>query len=131
MLPAAPLRGLSCALFIWLAAVAVAKAEPQIASTTGVALSVNAVAHGALSGVRVYDVAGAWVGEVNRVITPPNTPTPAAIIEIGGFLGVGETKVLIPLDDLILRQAAQGDGLRIYVNKSDADLKALPVYHAP
>lgn len=51
-----------------------------------------------------------------------------AILDIGGFLGLGQHSVAIPISDLTVY--ASGDELRVYLPWTRAQLEALPAYDA-
>jgi sporulation protein YlmC with PRC-barrel domain len=58
-----------------------------------------------LVGKTVYNSAGEKVGDIDEIVVNRNTRATAAVIGVGGFLGVGEKKVVEPLD----RMRMQGD----------------------
>lgn len=51
-----------------------------------------------------------------------------AILDIGGFLGLGQHRVAIPISDLAVY--ANGDEIRVYLPWTRAQLEALPAYDA-
>jgi sporulation protein YlmC with PRC-barrel domain len=58
-----------------------------------------------LVGKDVYNSAGEKVGSVDEVVVNRSTRSTAAVIGVGGFLGVGEKKIVVALD----RMRMQGD----------------------
>lgn len=58
-----------------------------------------------LVGKTVYNSAGEKVGNVEEIVVNRNTRTTAAVVGVGGFLGVGEKRIVVPLD----RMRMQGD----------------------
>jgi sporulation protein YlmC with PRC-barrel domain len=58
-----------------------------------------------LVGKTVYNSAGEKVGSIDEIVVNRNTRATAAVIGVGGFLGVGEKRIVEPLD----RMRVQGD----------------------
>lgn len=49
---------------------------------------------------------GQEIGDVDEIVTDPTTQQKFAVVDVGGFLGVGQKSIVIGLDEL---QMAQGD----------------------
>jgi PRC-barrel domain len=47
-----------------------------------------------------------------------------AVLSVGGFLGIGDKKVVVPVDELDVRQ----DGEIVMANASEDQLKQMPEY---
>ena len=73
-----------------------------------------------LIGKNVYGANGNQVGEVNNLLVGKDGKVHAAIIEFGGFLGIGEDKVAVPWDQLKVTND------RVTVNMSEDQIKAAP-----
>jgi sporulation protein YlmC with PRC-barrel domain len=73
-----------------------------------------------LMGKDVYGADGKDVGDLENVLVGPNGRVRAAIVEFGGFLGIGEHKVAVPWEELNI----QGD--RVTVNMTEDQVKAMP-----
>ncbi len=58
-----------------------------------------------LVGQGVYNTAGERVGEIDEIVVNRSNRGTAAVVGVGGFVGIGEKKVVVPLD----RMSAQGD----------------------
>lgn len=80
-----------------------------------------------LTGTTVYDSADNNVGEVNDVILSKDGKIDAVIIDVGGFLGMGEKPVALAFDDLEFRRDADG-ALYVYSKVTEAQLSAAPQY---
>jgi sporulation protein YlmC with PRC-barrel domain len=78
-----------------------------------------------LKGKNVYDPAGKKVGEINEVVPQQGQPRDA-IVAVGGILGIGAKKVLIPTTDI----ERMDDG-RLVVAMSEDQLEKLPEYERP
>ena len=76
-----------------------------------------------LIGAEVYGANDENVGEVGDVMEN------GVLIEVGGFLGLGEKQVLVPLDDLSVMTDTDGE-VRIYVNATEESLEAMPEFEA-
>lgn len=48
----------------------------------------------------VYNNKGERIGEIDDIIVSPTRSVSHAIIEVGGFLGIGEHHVAIPMDQI-------------------------------
>ena len=77
---------------------------------------------GELDGAAVYDSAGERVGELDDILMGEDGTSMAASLDIGGFLGMGEKDVAIPVTDL----ARSDDGFM--VNLSQEELEAMPEF---
>jgi sporulation protein YlmC with PRC-barrel domain len=75
-----------------------------------------------LTGKAVIDSQGDSIGEVEELVIGGPASTVHAVISVGGLLGVGDTEVAVPLDDLQL----QDDKLVIFESKDQ--LKNRPEY---
>jgi sporulation protein YlmC with PRC-barrel domain len=58
-----------------------------------------------LVGKSVYNSAGDRVGEIDQIVVNRNSRATAAVVGVGGFLGIGEKKVVVPFDNMRM----QGD----------------------
>lgn len=75
-----------------------------------------------LEGAKVLSAEGNVIGDVERVIERPGGPA-QAVLGIGGFLGIGERRVLVPAESL----SPSGNGL-VRADLSEDQIRALPVY---
>ena len=78
--------------------------------------------------VRVYDVTDERIGEVGEWILGPEGAVEAAVIDVGGFIGLGERQVAVEVAALTLLADADGNDMRIYVDATEEQLEALPEY---
>ncbi|QXT40152.1 PRC-barrel domain-containing protein [Gymnodinialimonas ceratoperidinii] len=72
-------------------------------------------------GMDVHTATDTDVGEVDYVVEAEGGYE--AIIGVGGFLGIGESTVAVPLDALIV---AEGDSRLILEGYTEADIEAMP-----
>jgi sporulation protein YlmC with PRC-barrel domain len=74
-------------------------------TTTQIPSEFRAMRVDQIVGKSVYNGAGDRVGEIDEVVVNRNNRATAAVIGVGGFLGVGEKKVVVPFDNMRM----QGD----------------------
>lgn len=78
-----------------------------------------------LDGARVYDSNDKWVGEISEVLVTEDGQITDAIVDVGGFLGIGEKSVAVKLADLKIQREDGSDDVRIYTAMAKDDLMAL------
>ena len=80
-----------------------------------------------LLNVRVYDMTGDRIGEIDRWIgeTPGRLPE-AAVVDVGGVLGLGERQVAIDTALMVLMTDVDGNDMRVYVELTEEQLEGLP-----
>jgi sporulation protein YlmC with PRC-barrel domain len=80
-----------------------------------------------LVGTTVYGPNDDQVGEVGDVVLAPDKKVNAVIVDVGGFLGVGEKEVAMEMGDL--KYMTDKDGNRyLYTSASKEQLEAQPAY---
>ncbi len=68
------------------------------------------------------------IGDVEDVYPAMNGGSAYVELEIGGFLGLGEKEIVVPLDQLtIVRDEADND-YRVYINATEEQLETYPEY---
>jgi sporulation protein YlmC with PRC-barrel domain len=77
-----------------------------------------------LKGKKVYNDPGDEVGTVDSIVRDKKTNRVEAVIAEGGFLGIGEHKVTIALQDL----GKRGDGLLAPAGTTKQTLDNMPQY---
>jgi sporulation protein YlmC with PRC-barrel domain len=99
------------------------QAQPQPAPQPGAAAAATtALTVERLERMNVYNARGNNLGSVDDVLVDGNRQY-HVVVSFGGFLGIGERKVLLPLD----RVQLQGDRLLI-PGLTDDQLKQMPAY---
>jgi sporulation protein YlmC with PRC-barrel domain len=81
-----------------------------------------------LTGATVYDANDESVGEVSQLNIDSSGKITEAIVDVGGFLGMGEKPVALNLSELDILQEDGGDDLRVYVSMTKEQMEALPTY---
>jgi hypothetical protein len=75
----------------------------------------------------VHGPDGRDVAEVEDVLVDAGGSVVAVVLDVGGFLGLGERHVAVPLDALRPAEAG-GDGPRLALGMTEDQLRALPRY---
>lgn len=82
-----------------------------------------------LVGTTVYGADDANVGEIGEVVLGANNTVDAYIIDVGGFLGVGEKPVAVGGENLVFMTDADGNRY-LYTSFTKEQLDAQPTYDA-
>ncbi len=102
-----------------------ATSEAPSAAPGGEVASATDIRAGALIGAEVTNTAGEDIGKVTDLMIGDDHKVNAAIVSVGGILGVGDKLVAIALGDLSVTPDADGD-LTVKVAASKDQLKAMP-----
>jgi hypothetical protein len=81
-----------------------------------------------LTGARVYGVDDEDVGEINSLILDENGAIGRAVIDVGGFLGMGEKQIAVTYDELTILRQDGGDDVQVYIDATQEALEAQPAY---
>jgi PRC-barrel domain len=79
-----------------------------------------------LQGVRVYGPNDEDLGEIAEFVLDDAGAPAQVIVDVGGFLGIGEKPVAIDVTALQMMQETDGDTLRAYVQMTRQELESLP-----
>ena len=71
-----------------------------------------------LEGSYVYGANDETVGEIGALVMGDNGEVGQVVINVGGFLGIGEKPVAVTWDELQIMKNAEGDDFRIYIDSS-------------
>lgn len=113
--------------------VAGAAAAPEVVITVPegyVLTELTTVTGDELKGVDIYDPSGAKIAEIADIQIGPDSKVNGIITDVGGFLGLGEHRVLLSPDQIKIYKNTDND-IRAYVSMTKDELKALPKYVAP
>ena len=80
-----------------------------------------------LTGTRVYGPADEDIGEVSELLLNDDGSMDRAVLDIGGFIGLGEHSIAVSFDELQIVRNADGD-VRVYVDSTQETLEAQPEY---
>jgi hypothetical protein len=82
-----------------------------------------------LEGARVYGPKEEDVGEINKLVMNDNGKgVKLFVLDIGGFLGLGEHQIAVTPNELNIVRNANGDDVRVYIDANKDTLKAQPEY---
>jgi hypothetical protein len=82
-----------------------------------------------LIGASVYGPDNASIGEINDVIIGSDGSIKAAVIGVGGFLGVGQKDVAVPFDALNVTRTPDSNSInKITVSYTKDQLKSAPQF---
>lgn len=81
-----------------------------------------------MTGTRVYDLNDKWIGEVSQLLIGTDGQITDAIVDVGGFIGIGEKPVAVSLDDVSVLREDGGDDIRVMVDVTKESLEAMPEY---
>ena len=80
-------------------------------------------------GQSVYTSGDESIGEINDLIIEEKGGIVAAVIGVGGFLGIGEKDVAVPMSKItVTRDADDADELRLTTMETAESLKAAPEF---
>jgi sporulation protein YlmC with PRC-barrel domain len=79
-------------------------------------------------GQSVYNSSDESIGEINDVIFSKDGSVEAAVIGVGGFLGIGEKNVAVPLDKVMIAEVPNSDDLKLTTTETADTLKNAPEF---
>lgn len=101
-------------------------AAPAVEREGYEAVEVDQLTTEMLTGARVYGSTDEDVGEVGELLLTSDGKIDKAIIDVGGFIGIGEKPVAVSMNELTILQA-DGD-VRVYIDSTQDALEQLPAY---
>jgi sporulation protein YlmC with PRC-barrel domain len=102
--------------------------RPEITREGYQAAQANELTADKLTGARVYGPNDEDVGEINRIILDNNGQVERVVLDVGGFLGIGEHQIAVTMDELNIVKNTKGDDFRVYIDANQANLKAQPEF---
>jgi hypothetical protein len=81
-----------------------------------------------LQGARVYGPKDEDVGEINHLVMNDSGQVKLFVLDIGGFLGIGEHQIAVTPQELNIVRDAKGDDVRVYIDANKQALQAQPEY---
>ncbi|OJF90399.1 PRC-barrel domain-containing protein [Pararhizobium antarcticum] len=79
-------------------------------------------------GQSVYNSADESIGEISDLIFTMDGSVEAAVIGVGGFLGIGEKNVAVPLDTITVTAVPDSDELKLTTAETADTLNAAPEF---
>jgi sporulation protein YlmC with PRC-barrel domain len=83
-----------------------------------------------LQGAAVFDANDERVGEVGEIVLSAEGQVQQLVIDVGGFLGIGEKPVAMEMSALDILQQDGGEEIRVYVSQTEEELEAMERYEA-
>lgn len=81
-----------------------------------------------LTGARVYGSDDEDVGEISELLLTDDGKIDRAVIDVGGFLGMGERSVAVTFDELQIIRTEDGSDIRVYIDSTEEALEQQPEY---
>jgi hypothetical protein len=81
-----------------------------------------------VSSAHVYDLSDETIGSVEELVVGENGSIDFAIVDVGGWLGMGAHTVAVPFDDM--RVLERDDDVRVYVDYTRDELERMPEYES-
>ncbi|ASM73492.1 MULTISPECIES: PRC-barrel domain-containing protein [Roseobacteraceae] len=78
-----------------------------------------------LTGAAVFDAQMEGIGEVGELYVSEDGKLTGALLDIGGFLGIGEDHVRVDMASLNIQRGNDGGEVRVYVDMTEDSLKAM------
>jgi sporulation protein YlmC with PRC-barrel domain len=79
-----------------------------------------------LTGATVYDAEDTRIGSVSDLVVGEGDTLTHAVVDVGGFLGIGAKPVALDMAEIQIVQADGGDELRVYVPMTRDQIDAMP-----
>ncbi len=102
--------------------------RPLATDSTNLAADNSGIRASELIGTSVVNAQGETVGEINDIVLANDGSVNAALIGVGGFLGMGEKNVAVQFTDLNVQET--DNDLKITLAMSAEALEAMPAYKA-
>ncbi|MFD2173404.1 PRC-barrel domain-containing protein [Rhodobacter lacus] len=103
-----------------------ATADATGAKAGGDAIEWSDITSEELTGARVYGPSGEDLGEISEIVMTDDMKVGSLIVDVGGFLGIGEKPVSLHPADLTLTR--DGDDIKVHSAMTKDQLKKLPAY---
>lgn len=81
-----------------------------------------------LTGAPAYDSNDERIGEVSEILLSGDGTVESVIVDVGGFLGIGEKPVQLELSQIDILRTDAGDDTRVYIAMTEEELEAMPDY---
>jgi sporulation protein YlmC with PRC-barrel domain len=79
-------------------------------------------------GQSVYNGNNESIGDVNDLILKKDGGIVAAVVGVGGFLGIGEKNVAVPMEKITVAQNTQDGSVKLTTTETAESLKAAPEF---
>jgi sporulation protein YlmC with PRC-barrel domain len=79
-------------------------------------------------GQAVYNSADESIGKISDLIMEKDGGITAAVVGVGGFLGIGEKWVAVPFEKISITQAPESDDVKLTTTETSESLQAAPEF---
>ncbi|HEX5796367.1 MAG TPA: PRC-barrel domain-containing protein, partial [Geminicoccaceae bacterium] len=98
--------------------------QQELQETAAVESPLAAMPASDVIGADVVNAEGETVADIVDLVKRTGEDQLYAVLSVGGFLGIGDKKVVVPINDLDVTQ----DGQIVMANASEDELKNMPQY---
>lgn len=91
-------------------------------------VALETVSPSKLQGANLYSEKNEDIGEVDRVLTTSEGKVEKLILDVGGFLGLGEHRISVNPSEVRIKTSKDGDDVRVYINATKEQLEKRPAY---
>lgn len=81
-----------------------------------------------LTGATVYGSDNEEVGDISNIVIADDGMIQQVIVDVGGFLGLGEKPVALEFADVTIMTQDDGDDLRVTIMQTEEELEEMPEY---
>ncbi len=81
-----------------------------------------------LDGHTVYGMNDEDIGDISELVLSSDGQVENVIIDVGGFLGLGEKPVMVDFDQLAVMREEGGDDIRVYIDSTQDELEQMERY---
>lgn len=81
-----------------------------------------------LTGARLYGTNDEDIGEVSELVLTDDGSIDKVILDVGGFIGIGEKSIAVSLDELQIMRPDGGNDVRVYIDATQEQLEQQPAY---
>lgn len=81
-----------------------------------------------LSGAPVYGENGDEIGELDEILLDDRGNIDRVVMDVGGFLGIGEKPVALDMSQVSIQQADNGGEIRAYIPHTEDELEGMKAY---
>ncbi|MFT4180889.1 MAG: PRC-barrel domain-containing protein [Rhizobium sp.] len=90
--------------------------------------SADQISARAYMGQSVYNGQNESIGSINDLILQKQGGVTAAVVGVGGFLGIGQKNVAVPFDKITMTQNAQDGSIKLTTTETADTLKSAPEF---
>lgn len=81
-----------------------------------------------LTGARLYGTNDEDIGEVSELILTDDGSIDKVILDVGGFVGIGEKSIAVSLDELQIMRPDGSNDVRVYIDATQEQLEQQPQF---